>query len=436
MHPLRFLRRIVPGGVFPVYHGLIAWLGAARYGFPSRRMIVVGVTGTDGKTTTAMMIARITLAAGKKVGLSSSAVFRLGEKEWPNETHMTMPGRWALPRLLHRMVEAGCHIAILEVSSEGLTQGRLTGIDVDAAVITNLTPEHIESHGGFAAYRKAKSILFFALNGTARKTFHGQRVPKVSVVNADDGQAEYFSSFPADIHAATTLASEVTMPNVEMYRAEHVRAANGGIELSVAGHDFTIHLPGEYNAANALQAIALCRSYGVSWEDCAKGLDDLKFIPGRGELVDSGKGWSVVIDYALTPAALKSLYTGLRKNGAQRLIAVFGAAGGGRDVWKRPELGKIAAEYCDRIILTTDDPYDEDPAAIAAGIEAGISDNARGKTETILDRCEAIRKAMSLAQAGDVIALTGMGSETSMMVKGKKVEWSDADTVRSLIKNV
>lgn len=420
------------------YHRLLAWAAMWRYGRPSRHLIVIGVTGTDGKTTTATLIAELFQAAGFRVGLSSSAWFQVAGRRWLNETHMTMPGRFGLQRLLRDMVQAGCQVAVLEVSSEGIAQARHNGIDFDGAVLTNITPEHIQAHGSFEAYRTAKARLFERLIKSGDKHVNGLRVKEVSVVNLDDPSAAHFLRYWADEHYGTTMTgakvpSEITSP-VTVMAAESVELNPLNSHFRIDGHELTLNLPGRYNVANAVQAVTVARAFGVDWSVIKKRLAEPIDIPGRGQTLTSAKGFSVIIDYALTPAALREFYQSLKDRGARRIIAVFGAAGGGRDAWKRPQLGRIAAEYADLIVLTTDDPYEEPPAAIAAAIAAGVPADRRSRVSIVLDRRTAIAKAIEVAEPGDIVAVTGMGAETSMMVNGKKIPWSDAGVVQEMLR--
>ncbi len=433
-------KRLVPPTLRRQYHHLLALLASRWYGRPSRHLAVIGVTGTDGKTTTASLIADVLSASGALVGLSSSAVVQVGGQRQLNETHLTMPGRFKLQQLLRRMVDAGCRYAVIEVSSEGMVQYRQAGIDFDLAVVTNVSPEHIEAHGSFEVYRQAKGLLFTSIIRGGDKHLFGPAIPKATVVNLDDPSHDYFLKFWAARHFGTTMQNHSGATGVgekmTVVAGRDAQAKAGGTKFTVDGHELFLPLPGDYNVRNALQAVAVGLALGLEWDIIAKGLAGAHQIPGRGEEVSTGKPWRVIVDYALTPAALEQLYKSLQANGAQRIIAVFGAAGGGRDVWKRPELGKIAARYCAQIILTTDDPYDEDPRQIADAIKRGVSPAADRKVEIVLDRCEAIKRAMSMAQPGDVVAITGMGSETSMMVRGQKVEWSDVANVKYLLKSI
>lgn len=432
---LSWLRRIIKPSWRRPYHYALAWLAAWRFGFPSRKLIIIGITGTDGKTTTATLTAAALAGARPNVGLSSTVWFQVGEKKWLNETHMTMPGRFAIQSLLRRMVDAGCRYAVLEVSSEGLAQGRLQGVDIDVAVLTNISPEHIESHGSFEKYRAAKKKLFTALTTSAKKNIGGQAVPKIAIVNGDDAEASFFLDSLANQRVATTLAAQPNVgADVQVMRTEHIQPDQNGSGFSVSGANYRVNLPGQYNVANALQAVAVAQLLGESAENIKTGLSSVASVPGRFEVIDAGHGRSVVIDYAVTPAAMHELYAAIRQRGAKRIIVVFGAAGGGRDHWKRPEIGKVASQFANHIILTSEDPFDEDPQAIAEAIEQGISDTVA--TEIIIDRRAAIQKALEIAQPGDVIALTGMGSETTMNVAGgKKVGWNDKRVVLEVLKS-
>jgi UDP-N-acetylmuramoyl-L-alanyl-D-glutamate--2,6-diaminopimelate ligase len=310
---------------------------------------------------------------------------------------MTMPGRFKIQKFLKDAAKAGCHYAVLEVSSEGIKQHRHRFIDFSVAVFTNLSPEHIESHGGFENYKAAKGKLFEA-------------VKNIHVINIDDKNAEYFLSFPA--------------------KKTYTYGFNKG-DVNRNNTQFQLSLMGDFNIYNALTAIALGLSQRIPLEACQRAVESVKGLPGRMEVVVKDP-FKVVVDYAVTPDALEGLYKTLKKEfSPKNLICVFGACGGGRDKWRRPVLGKIAEKYCDSIILTNEDPYDEDPVKIVEQIAEGINKDH----EKILDRSRAIRKALATASAGDVVAITGKGCEPQMAVSGgKKISWDDREAVREEFK--
>lgn len=432
---LRTIKKMLPTGAVRQYHAALARLAAWRYGHPSRRMVVIGVTGTDGKTTTSWMIAQVLKASGAKVGLSSTVMTMISDRVALNESHMTMPGRFRLQRQLAAMVKAECRYVVIEMSSQGLAQNRHLGIDVDCAVITNLTPEHIEAHGSFEAYRQAKGVLFGQVMRGGDKHIDGRAVKKITVVNLDDPSAEYFFKFWAEEHHGVSLKAAPEIPlklkeKTHLWQASHVRPGGEGMKFSVNGENVTLPYPGEYNVYNALEAIAVASAYGVPLEKSVAALATILPIPGRAERIHLPNGGVAMIDYAVTPVALESLYRTLKNEGTKKIIGVFGAAGGGRDHWKRPELGRIAEQYCAEIILTTEDPDNENPQEIAEAIMAGMTDAGRAKTTIVLDRGRAIKQGIEHAERGTVVAITGMGSETSMIVKGKMVKWSDVETVK------
>ena len=393
------IKKLLPSFVISWYHFLLAFFGALIYGFPSRKLKVIGVTGTNGKTTVVNMTAACLEAGGYKVASLSSIKFKIGEKEKPNLLKMTMPGRFKIQKFLKQAVDAGCWYAVLEVSSEGIKQHRHKFIDFAAAVFTNLSPEHIESHGGFENYKKAKGRLFEA-------------VKKIHVVNTDDKNAEYFLRFPAE--------------KTYTYGLE-----KGDVNRNNA--DFKLLMLGEFNVYNALAAIAVGLSQGIPPETCKKAVEGIKGLPGRMEIVIK-EPFKAVVDYAVTPDALEGLYITLKKEfSPKKLICVFGSCGGGRDKWRRPVLGEIAEKYCDRIILTNEDPYDENPEKIVEDISKGI----KKEHERILDRGRAIGRALGLASPGDVVAVTGKGCEPQMAVAGgKKIPWDDREVVREQFKKL
>ncbi len=396
------IKKIIPDFLLGSYHYLLSWIGAFLYGFPSKKLTVIGVTGTSGKSTVVELCANIFQEAlrqtqGKqfKAASMSSIKFKIGDKEWENELKMTMPGRMKIQRFLRQTVKADCKYAVLEVTSEGIKQYRHKFIDFDVAVFTNLSPEHIESHGSFEKYQAAKAKLF-------------QQVKKIHIINIDDKNAEYFLKYPAEKKIKYGINDSGILPK-------------------------DLKLLGKFNLYNAIAATKIAMSQGVPLEICKRALEKIKGIPGRMEIIIR-EPFTVVVDYAHTPEALEQVYKTLSD---RRMICVIGSCGGGRDKWKRPVLGKIASEYCQEVIVTNEDPYDEDPKQILSMIKSGISNSKFliSNFYEILDRKKAIKKAIQLARPEDVIIITGKGSEPWMCVKGgKKIPWDDRKIVLDFLK--
>lgn len=385
----------------------MAALGAWIYGHPSRKMVVIGVTGTKGKSTTSYFIAKILEEAGHKVGLTSTAIFKINKKEWLNPTKMTMIGRFGLQKLLRDMFRAGCKYAVVETSSEGILQYRHIGIDYDVAVFTNLTPEHLEAHGGFLNYKKAKGELFKRLSKSVKKKIDEKIVPKVIVVNSDDKHADYFLKFKAD------RKIKLSLKNV--------------------GDRHICSLPGKMNQYNALAAMAVAQSQDIDSKTAKSALLKIKTMPGRMEFIDEGQDFKIIVDYAHEVESFKQLYEVVDKIPHKKIIHVFGATGGGRDKSRRPKMGEIAEKNANIVIVTTDDPYDENPEKISDDVIKGIKN--KKKVLNIVDRKEAIKKAVKMAEKDDIILITGKGCEQAMcLAGGKKILWDDREIARRFLK--
>lgn len=398
---IRFAKKFIPKSIFrffqPIYHWLLAYFAALLYGFPSKKLKVIGVTGTNGKSTVVAMISAILEEAGKSVASVSSLRFRVNDNEWKNTLKMTMPGRFKLQKFLRDAVLSGCKYAVIEVTSEGIKQFRNKGINFFMAVLTNVTPEHIESHGSFEKYRTEKAKLFYA--------------SKIHVLNKDDYNFEFFKKISAQ---KKVFYSKNDLPS-----------------------DLNLKLIGEFNKENAAAAYAAARELGISEETIKSALEKIEGVPGRLEFVQK-EPFIVVVDYAHTPDALRKVYETLR-GGGRGLICVLGAAGGGRDKWKRSEMGRIAADYCDEIILTNEDPYDEDPKKILEDIEMGIKDYGLRTMDykLILDRREAIHEALKSAKAGDTVIITGKGAEPWIMgPNDSKIPWDDREVAKEELKKL
>ena len=410
------IKKYFPSFFLDGYHFLLALFGAVVYFFPSCQLKVIGVTGTNGKSTVVKMLAAIFEEAGCRVAYSSSINFKIAEKETPNTLRMTMPGRLKIQKFLREAVKQRCQYAILEVTSEGIKQFRQRFISFKTAVLTNLSAEHIEAHGSFAKYRQAKLKLFKA----ARETH---------IINLDDENSKYFLELPAKKKIGYTLEGR---GGTEIIISGKIADVFGpGLIFLVNGKIFKLNLKGSFNIYNALAAISAALSEGISLEICRTALEKINGLPGRLEEVIS-RPFKVIVDYAFTPNALEKVYQAVKpKTG--RLICVLGACGGGRDKWKRPVLGSLAAKYCDKVIITNEDPYDEDPGKIIEMVAVG----AGNKAEKISDRRKAINFALKSGQENDVVIITGKGCEPSIcLAGGKKIPWDDRQVVREEFKKL
>lgn len=403
------VRTIVPAPilakVLSAYHLSLAALAAALYGYPSRFIFVVGVTGTKGKTTVTEMVNAILEEAGHTTALLNSIRFKTGVKSVSNLTRMSMPGRFFVQKFLSDAVRGGCTAAILEMTSEGARQHRHRFIDMNALIFTNLAPEHIESHGSYEAYANAKFEI-------GKQLVRSGKRPRIVVANIEDKEATRYLTLPVE-HALPFSLS-----------AEDASADENGGFFMLEGTRISLSLPGAFSLRNALAASGLARALGIQPPVIARALEKLKKVPGRAERIEAGQNFAVVVDYAHTPDSLSALYDAYRN---VRKICVLSATGGGRDTWKRPIMGRIAEVQCAEIILTDEDPYDEDPRQIVEDVAHGMTK----RPEIVMDRREAIRSALQSARAGDAVLITGKGTDPSICgPRGTKTPWSDAQVAR------
>ncbi|MBU1102695.1 UDP-N-acetylmuramoyl-L-alanyl-D-glutamate--2,6-diaminopimelate ligase [Patescibacteria group bacterium] len=486
----KLLKKIIPDFLLSRYHWKLALLGALIYGFPSRKLKVIGVTGTKGKSTVVVLAGKILAEkftsppadakamAGKhpspyqgegentnppqpslkggsgspplggvrgdftsRVGWISSLSINDGQKEVMNPYHMTMPGRFFIQKTLRQMVKNDCEYALIEVTSEGIKQHRHKFIKWAGAVFTNLAAEHIEAHGSFAKYREAKIELFKAA---------AKNKDSFGVYNLDDENVQHF--LEPNVKNKYGYSLKIQNPKSKFQIKSKIQISNiklsaSGSEFEIDGVKFKTNLLGEFNVANCAAAITMGQACGVSLETAKKALEKIKSIPGRLEIIDEGQNFTVVVDLAHTPdsfekvfALFKSLLASsksriLRDEGGShdRIISVFGSAGGGRDRWKRPELGRIASQNSDILIVCNEDPYDESSEKIAREICAGCKFT---KPEITLDRRQAIVRALSLAHSGDIVLILGKGTEQTMVIGGKKYEWDDREVVKEELRKI
>ncbi|MEO5927961.1 MAG: UDP-N-acetylmuramoyl-L-alanyl-D-glutamate--2,6-diaminopimelate ligase [Patescibacteria group bacterium] len=433
---LHRLKSLVPEAWLLPYHRALSWLAAVWYGNPSEQLIVIGVTGTNGKTTTSYLISKALEAMGAKTGCTTTALFKVADREWLNDTKMTMLGRFQLQRLLREMVDVGCRYVVVETSSQGILQFRHTGINYDVAVFTNLTPEHIEAHGGFENYKKAKIELFRHVASSKRKMMDGRRLEKVAVLNGRDKYAKEFAVPGFD--RVVWFAAEPISSNGETLVASNVKLEADRVSFELDAQRYDLQLPGRVNVENGLAAAAVAHVFHLDPEKVAERLASVPGMPGRFERIEAGQPFTVIVDYAPEPESLARLYETIAPVSRQRTIHVLGSAGGGRDIARRPVLGRMAAEHADIVIVTNEDPYDDNPRMIIEQVAEGA--RAAGKKDgeslfLIEDRREAIFEAMRQAQPDDLVLLTGKGSEQAICVAdGKKIPWDERRVAREAIK--
>jgi len=397
------IKKIIPRKLFsflqPAYHFSFSFLAACVYGFPSRKMIVIGVTGTTGKTSSVYLIAKTLASAGLKVGYTSTAILNNGQKEWLNDKKMTMIGRFFTQRILYQMKKNECQVAIVETTSEGVRQFRHRFIDYDILAITGLYPEHIESHGSFEKYKHAKGGLFAHLKKTQTKFLNKdkyvvntdsglkkielERLKKTIVVNLNDKYSDYFSAFWAESKIAIKdVNKEVFEIESKFDKSFDYRVSDSninGVKISIKDKDLSLKILGEFNAANAMLAYAVSLAVGVDEVKVRVGLESVTGIAGRLESIEEGQDFKVLVDYAFEPNALDKLYEALSVFKYNKIIHVLGSAGGGRDIARRPILGALAGKKSDYVIVTNEDPYDDDPQTIIDQVAIGAEN--QGKKE-------------------------------------------------------
>ena len=405
-----FFKKIIPLQALGWYHYSLAVLGALLYNYPSKKLFVIGVTGTKGKSTTAELIRTILAGAGYKVALASTIRFAIGDESERNLFKMTMPGRFVLQKFLRTAVNQGATHAVIEMTSEGAVQYRHKGIELNALVFTNLQPEHLESHGSFEKYAEAKLSLARALEGSPKR-------PRIIVANADDAYGARF----LDINVETKAPFSLKL-------AEPYSTDDKSVRFVWKRELFSVPLPGEFNLKNILAAMTLGEAMGIDVAAMKKALEHQAPIAGRAERVEEGQPFAVVVDYAHTPDSLRALFKTYATNEKRRLICVIGSTGGGRDTWNRPLKGAIAEEFCNVSIITNEDPYDEDPQKIMSEVAGGFKIK---KPLIIPDRRDAIRAALNEAYENDTVLITGKGTDPYIMgTNGSRQEWSDKNVAR------
>ena len=400
------------------YHRMLAILALLWYRFPSEELTVICVTGTNGKTSTCHFIAQILSAAGLKVGMTTTALFRLGDDVWENNTKMTTLSPWFTQGFLRRMVQEKCQVAIIETSSHAITMNRLYGVNYDVAVVTNVTSDHLDLHGTLEHYRATKEKLFSDLNSLRRKPL----TKKVSVINLDDPIARRFGKYLADQKIEYGENGKADLKVVDLVYAP--AGTTGAVVMGGERYPFSLPIPGPYNVSNALAAIGAALAVKIPWEKILAAVAQLQPAPGRLELVSNPRDLTVVVDYAHTGDALEKLLSVFNKSVRGRIILVFGATGD-RDPGRRPALAAVAERLADLLIVTDDDPYTEDHLSIIRDICQSLKRPEGEDLWVIPDRRLAIRTAIKLAEPGDVVVIAGKGCEKVQITNEGSIPWSD-----------
>jgi UDP-N-acetylmuramoyl-L-alanyl-D-glutamate--2,6-diaminopimelate ligase len=406
----------------------LSQLAAALYDHPASRLGVIGVTGTDGKTTTVHLISAILAAAGVPSGKVSTVEVVTGSTVRPNVYGHTTPQAPDIQRSLHDMVVSGLRYAVVEASSHSLALNRVADCEFDVAVFTNLTPEHLDYHESIEGYREAKARLF-RMAGISRD----KGLPKFGVVNADDPHGDFFrnaSSLPVITYGLSADAD---------VQASSVRLFPGGTRFDLTSPlgelEVQSRLVGRFNVYNWLAAIATGIGLGIELDAVVRAVAGFASVPGRMQSINEGQPFSVVVDFAHTPNALAQALTTLRDQTPGRLIVIFGQAGG-RDARNRPAMAQVVAKHADLGIVTGDDPYNEDPGAVIDAIAAGFREIGACFGEDYLiihDRREAIYEAMRMAEPGDTVLIAGRGHESKMVIGSRRVPFDDAQVSREAI---
>jgi UDP-N-acetylmuramoyl-L-alanyl-D-glutamate--2,6-diaminopimelate ligase len=413
------MKKLVPQSLRNIYHLFQAILANLWFGFPSKNMKVIGVTGTNGKTTVCQMITAILEEAGYKVAMASTINFKIGKVTWVNKTKFTTLSSWKIQQFIKNALKEQCQYLVLETSSHALDQNRVWGVQYRTAVITNITREHLDYHRTMDNYRQAKLGLF--------------KRAEVAVINLDMEKPEDF----LELNYEKTLTYSLNNNKADVL-AQNIETGLSFSSFTIQNEKFICHLLGKYNVENALAAIATGIAENIKIPAIKSALEKIKEVPGRLEFIANNKGFNIIIDYAVTPDSLSKLYTLIKQINTKKtkIIAVFGACGE-RDRGKRPIMGEIVSHYADHIILTNEDPYGENPEKIIDEIQTGIKNkNLNQNFWKILDRREAIKKALLLVKPGDYIVVTGKGAEETMALGRKRVPWNDRKVIQELLSEI
>jgi len=403
----------------------LAQISANFYHHPSRRLRLIGVTGTNGKTTTTYLIESIFSQAGHRVGVIGTISYRFAGQEVVAER--TTPESLDLQRILWEMAEQGIDPVVMEVSSHSLELGRVAGCEFDLAIFTNLTHDHLDFHGDLNRYLRAKLRLFSSLGRTQEKVTR-----KRALINMDDPLAQQV------LQSTSVEAWGYGLVEDGQIRASHLEWSRTGMWMQIETPQGPLkvqsHLMGEHNVYNILAAVGAGLWGGIPPSEIEEGIGKLHRVPGRWERVEAGQGFIVVVDYAHTADALERVLKAARSMCEGRVIAVFGC-GGDRDRTKRPLMGEVAAKYSDYFIITSDNPRSEDPWSIISEIEQGVERAypGKGKYDKIMDRREAISKAIEIAQEKDLVIVAGKGHESCQILRDRSIPFDDREVATACI---
>lgn len=440
-----------------VWHLSWAYYGAIRYGFPSKKLYVVGVTGTSGKSSVVQHLRLMLEAKGFKVGSLSTVDFVIAGKQTMNAQKMTMLGRARTQALLKEMVKQGCDIAIVETSSQGVLQYRHKGIMYDSVILTNFYPEHIEAHGGYEKYRAAKVALFAYVAKSKEKKVNDlterlqatlpssqHTIPKTAIYNADisPNDLPFFALQP--FHHRYFISKEATLPaliaesegNYTVLHISNTHTTPEGQAWTLEGESCRIPLHGAHESMNVSIALTSLLPLSIPLAEAVQAVKAVQPVPGRIEHIHASQelGIDVIVDYAFEPRAMEVLYEVVQALPHKRIIHVFGSTGGGRDVARRFTLGDMVGKRADLCIVTDEDPYNDDPLKIIHDVAGAVRSTGKIDNQTLFiipDREEAIFSAIRMAEKGDIVLITGKGSETVMVVKGKYIPMDDRAIARN-----
>lgn len=426
---INFIRRIFPER-HPLrlfYHKSQAVIAAILFNFPSHKLKIIAVTGTSGKSTTVNLIHYLIQSSGTKCGAISGINFRIGEETFFNETLRTTLRPWQNQKLLKKMVNEGCEFCVIEISSHAIDQNRIWGIAIDTAVLTNISDnEHLDYHTNFAEYVRTKSKIFDSLNLSYRKP----NVPKISVLNLDDPNYELYEEFNVDRKwsYSTRKASDATASDIKL----GAKKSKFHLKLPNVNFEITTNLLGKHNIENLIAAVSAVSANGIPVADLQKRMEDFPGIPGRLTPVNEGQAFSVVVDFSYKPSALEAVLKTLRGMITGKIIIVFGGTGS-RTAKNLEECGKIMDINADEIVLTTDDPNNDDPRVIAENIQKGINREEGEHFFEIEDRYEAIRYAIYIAEPNDCVLIAGRGHEVIQTIGNQKIPFDDKKVAEEIL---